>query len=151
MPRETLKPPALWQQKATDFFEQAQRALWTEQASKARVFLQGRGLSDDSMRKLGWNPEEKYRDRVAWGLPRMFHHDGREKHLWFPAGLVIPCWTDGAATRLRIRRSDPDSGPRYVVVSGSSMTPMTWGLGSGVITVVESELDGLLIWQEAKN
>jgi hypothetical protein len=40
-------------------------------------------------------------------------------------------------------------GGRYIVVSASKMSPMCWNIKKRVIVVVESELDGLLIYQEA--
>ena len=50
----------------------------------------------------------------------------------------------------QVRRSDPGEGARYVVVSGSSAKPMTWGeQDQGAVCIVESELDGFLLNQEA--
>jgi DNA primase len=149
IPKEAASPPLLWQEKATAFFQAAQQTLLADQGSEARTFLHGRGLSDISMQGLGWNAEEKYKDREAWGLPLERRRDGRRKSLWLPAGLVIPSFESQKVVRLRIRRGDPGNGPRYVIVSGSSMTPLTWGLGMKVLSVIESELDGFLIWQEA--
>lgn len=150
IPRETATPPPLWQAKATAFFQAAQRTLFTDEGNAARTFLYNRGLSDISMQGLGWNAEERYRDREAWGLPLEKRRDGRRKSLWLPAGLVIPSFEGQKVIRLRIRRGDPGDGPRYIVVSGSSMGPMTWGgPDMKAFSVIESELDGFLIWQEA--
>lgn len=102
------------------------------------------------MQDLGWTATEKYIHRETWGLLTDRRADGRPKRLWLPTGLVIPLWgPDRKVIRLRIRRRDPDAGPRYIVVSGSIMAPMVWGADRDIFTVVESELDGFLIWQEA--
>jgi DNA primase len=51
--------------------------------------------------------------------------------------------------KLKIRRHDPDSDPRYYILSGSSPVPMVLGGGQRYVIVVESELDGILCHQEA--
>lgn len=63
--------------------------------------------------------------------------------------MVIPHVVGGAVHRLRIRRDDPGDGSRYVIVSGSSSEPMAWGQDKGAAVIVESELDGMLLNQEA--
>jgi len=55
---------------------------------------------------------------------------------------------NGDVHRLRIRRTDPGDGARYIVVSGSSSAPMIWGMDRDAAVIVESELDGLLVNQE---
>jgi DNA primase len=150
VPGDAASATPLWQLKATPFFQAAQQTLQSEVGRAARLFLAERGLTEDSIKCLGWNPAETYREREAWGLAPETRRDGKAKRLWLPGpGLVIPLWADQRVIRIRIRRSDPGDGPRYVIISGSSMPPMTWGLGMQVLTIVESELDGLLIWQEA--
>ncbi len=54
---------------------------------------------------------------------------------------------DGRVVRLRIRR--PEGDPRYVIVPGSFMAPMLWPTEIRLAVIVESELDGLLLYQEA--
>ena len=51
--------------------------------------------------------------------------------------------------RLRIRCFDPGNGPRYVIVSGSSNTPLIIGQDKGTVVIVESEIDALLLSQDA--
>jgi hypothetical protein len=91
---------------------------------------------------LGYASRDMYAPRATWGLS-----DG-EKKVWLPGGLVIPCIVDGAVHRLRIRRTE-DTGPRYIIVSGSSSAPMVLGPDKGAVVVVESELDALLLQQAA--
>jgi len=113
------------------------------------TWLHKRGLRDETIDRaeLGWIRTDLFLDRQAWGLKPEKTEDGKDKKLWLPAGLVIPLMENDHVSRLRIRR--PAGKPRYVVVSGSDMGPMTWTLDQGAVVIVESELDGLLIRQEA--
>jgi len=98
---------------------------------------------------LGLNLADKSEPRATWGLDLQNKEDGTEKKQWLPAGLVIPWVVNGDVQRLRFRRSDPGDGARYVTASGSSMAPAAWNLERGAAVIVESELDGLLLSQEA--
>lgn len=79
----------------------------------------------------------------------------RKKKLWIPRGLVIPYRRDGALQRIRIRRPSKlltnDFDQRYFVLPGSSAMPMLIGKNRRAYVVVETELDGLLIDQEASD
>ena len=110
-----------------------------------------KGLSDATIKAafLGLILANIYAPRGTWGLPSSIKEDGTERRLWIPAGLVIPLTIGGAVHRLRIRHDNPGDGPRYVIVSGSSAEPMAWGLERPAVAIVESELDGLLLNQEA--
>jgi DNA primase len=95
------------------------------------------------------NTSDRFFDRKAWGLPEETNPEtGKERRVWVPAGLVVPTIIDGEVCRIRIRREDPTDGNRYVTVIGSSKKPMLWGHIRCVV-VVESDLDGILISQEA--
>ena len=153
VPRETVIPCPLWQEKARTFLKFATQIIGTDTAgAAARRFLRRRGLTDHTIESagLGWNPVDVYHDRTLWGLPPEMRDNGRLKRLWLPAGLAIPCvGKSGRVIRLRIRRADPGDGARYVLVPGSATSPMAWGLEKNVIAIVESELDGVLLNQEA--
>ena len=152
VPREIHPPPPLWQERAGAFLAGAVRILQADPGSEARTFLHRRcGLTDETivLAGLGWNPADIYGDRDPWGLPPEKKDDGRLKRLWLPAGLVIPCLQNDQLMRLRIRRGDPGDGPRYILVSGSVVRPMVWSLHRNAIAVLESELDGMLVNQEA--
>lgn len=112
-------------------------------------WLRRRGLKDETIQAagLGWNTRTRYKQRESWGLEPLKDEKGNVKGLWLPAGLIIPLIHNGRVIRLRIRR--PEGEPRYYIVSGSDMKPMTWNLGRGTVVIMESELDGLLIQQEA--
>jgi hypothetical protein len=148
-PKVTTVPDSHWRNEATAFLNAAKRNLWTDANKDAQTFLHGKGLSDETIRaaSLGWNPKDIYRDRKIWGLLPEIKDNGKPNFLWLPAGLVIPCFTNEKIIRLRIRRLEGD--PRYVIISGSDTRPMTWSMNRKVIIIVESELDGLLLQQEA--
>ncbi len=144
-PRTKEAPPEAWQQQARAFLDMAVETLWTPHGKATRQWLHdNKGLSEASIRKamLGLNLADIRAPRQAWGLP------DNEKKVWLPAGLVIPLLVDGAVHRLRIRRTE-STGPRYVVVPGSSSAPMVLGYDKAAVVVVESELDALLLEQAA--
>ena len=153
IPREVVTPDsfARWAEEAEIFLRQAGKRLWAEGGGKARSFLHDRGLTSETILKaeLGLIPEDCYHDRSSWGLPEENNENGRKKKVWTPAGILIPWRENGRAIRLRIRRDPAGDGPRYVIIPGSSMTPMKWNMDREVLTIVESELDGLLVDQEA--
>lgn len=154
VPRGNNPPSPLWQQRARAFIQGAVRIIQAEAGSDARKLLRRRsGLTDETINRfgLGWNPIEDYQDRDRWGLPPDKRDDGRLKRLWLPAGLVIPYqgMENDQVLRVRIRRADPGDGPPYILVSGSDWRPMVWGPDRKAIAVFESELDGMLVNQEA--
>ena len=148
-PREAKAPADLWQEKAKSFMDKSIQNLWADTGKDTRAFLNDRGLTDETIQGagLGWNPADIYLDREAWGLPEALKEDGTLKKLWIPAGLVIPLIDEGRVVRLRIRRTDGE--PRYILIPGSDTRPMTWNLERGAAVIVESELDGILLNQEA--
>lgn len=151
-PREATAPAAIWQERARAFLDEAIDTLWSERGAKLRQWLHTeKGLNDATIKGacLGLNLADKYEPRATWGLDPVLKEDGTDKKQWLPAGLVIPWVVNGDVHRLRIRRSDPGDGARYVTASGSSMAPATWNLERAAAVIVESELDGLLLSQEA--
>jgi len=151
-PREEAAPPELWQERARSFLDGAVACLWSERGADMRAWLHAeKGLQETTIKAagLGLNPANIYEPKSTWGLAPSPKEDGTERRQWIPAGLVIPLTIGGAVYRLRIRRDDPGDGTRYVVVSGSSSAPMTWNIERAAVVIVESELDGLLLNQEA--
>lgn len=152
-PREARAPSDLWQAKAKTFLDMAIKALWTPKGDTMRQWLHAeKGLSDATIKgaSLGMNPADIYEPRATWGLDPSIKDDGRDHLHWLPAGLVIPhSGTNGDVLRLRIRRDNPGDGDRYIIISGSMTAPMTWAKDQGAFVLVESELDGLLLNQEA--
>ena len=147
--RERRNPSEMWQAQAVSHLEVFQDALWEDQGKPAREFLFDRGLNEETIKSagLGWNVLDRFRERESWGLPSEINDKGKLKKLWIPAGLVIPFIDMGNITRLRIRRTEGE--PRYILIPGSDMRPMTWNLGRCAAVIVESELDGILLNQEA--
>ncbi len=116
--------------------------------------LSKRGLSLNTMRQfsLGWNPNELFDRRENWGLLKEMKENGHPRRQWLPKCIVIPSWSNDKPTKLKIRRDDwfeEDKFPKYVEVSGSKQTPSVYGDQSKPVLIVESELDAMLIQQEA--
>lgn len=145
--REATSPSLKWQARAGAFLKGTVETLW--KSKEALSFLYGRGLRDETIQAagLGWNPRTRYEEREAWGLEPLRDEKGGLKKLWLPAGLVIPWTVGGDVLRLRIRR--PAGETRYYNLPASDMRPMIFHRGQDGLTVVESELDALLIEQEA--
>lgn len=150
-PRPATLPGEAWRERAGVFLGSFQRMLAGPAGSSCREWLHGsRGLTEATVKEagLGWNPADRFENLRPWVLRREPTEYGKPRRVWLPAGLVIPCFAGGLLVRLRIRRPEPGDGPRYVVLSGSASSPLTLGKGSAWV-VVESELDGLLLHQEA--
>jgi DNA primase len=151
-PREITEPPGSWQVRAEVFVVQSERTLWSVAGSDALAWLHGRGLVDGMIQahRLGWNAEPLWLNRQAWGLPQVLKDNGRPKKLWLPAGLVIPKITGEAADVIqRVRIRQPEGEPRYYLVPGSETGPLVIPGEAGACVVVESELDAVLLSQEA--
>ncbi len=151
-PKESKTPAELWQTKARAFLDGAINYLWTPNGEPVRQWLHNeKGLNDATIERarLGYNSADIYEPRVTWGLETAYNDNGKEKKQWLPAGLVIPSISNGNIQRLRIRRDTPSDGKRYVVVSGSSPAPLINGKDKAAYVIVESELDALLLAQEA--
>ena len=148
-PRDRRTLGDLWRDKASSFLSWTQEQLWKDR--EAVAYLKGRGLSEDTIRGagLGFNPKQFFRDRAAFGLePENNPKTGKPKRVWLPIGWTIPNWTGGELSRIRFRRKDPDKD-KYIYLPGSDTGPMVWDRERAVFVVVEAELDGLLIHQEA--
>ena len=152
-PSEPKQVSSNWRDMAIRFLDYSIKTLWTEPGKASLEWLRvERGFTEDTIRhfRLGWNPVDVWRDRAAWGLPEeISDKTSKPKKLWLPSGLVIPL---GEVARLKIRRPNPGDGPRYYFLPGSSTEPMVCPGGKGgAVVIVESELDAILINQEAKD
>lgn len=146
----------LWQKKAGELVDRAHKYLM--EYTSGMTWLDKRGIKPQTIAKfkLGWNPGENgkpamFRPREAWGLPTILKDDGKKKKLWIPQGLVIPYLLEDKVQRIRIRRPGVRSNTdiKYYVLPGSIMMPLVTGLLDKVFVVVESELDAVLLEQEA--
>jgi len=117
-------------------------------------FLHGRGLTRETAIRmgLGWMGYSEYNLRKEWGLPIT---DERHKNLLVPSGLYIPvCNSEGQLIRIRIRNKTVKDGKNYHLLAGSATIPLAFPCRAAtnvahVVMVVESELDALLLHQEA--
>ncbi|AOY59564.1 CHC2 zinc finger domain-containing protein [Desulfococcus multivorans] len=150
-----------WQTATWALLEETRLSLqWYE---PAKNYLKGRGLNDETISMLGYNPTSAHMDRAAWGLPNETNpRTGGPKRVWIPRGIVIPnVLDDGLIHRLRIRLP-PDEferskewtngkGIKYAEIPGSGPDPLLLPGrdGAEAWAVVESELDAYLIHQEA--
>lgn len=139
-PKERSEPNEIWMGKATSFIQLSHKRLL--QNEPQLNFLLDRGNSYESICKaqLGWNPLDIYLTRISWGL------ENNGKKLWIPKGIVIPYIISKKPLRIRIRR--PEGESKYCLIPGSNTKPMIIGHGK-TVTIVESELDGILVHQEA--
>ena len=150
----TPAPPAgeRWISKASAFVGDAHDDLVAD--DRVLRWFRRRGIKIRTVRRhflgvfKGDAGKDRFRPRQSWGLPPERRPDGRLKRLWLPRGVVIPHFdADGRLVRIRIRRNDRRL--KYYVIPGSGTD--TWAVLSGKpgIAVVESELDAMLIHQEA--
>jgi hypothetical protein len=151
-PRKIERPSPLWRSKAGRFISWAFEQLCDDQ--EALGYLSGRGIRMESVVAYGLgyckNREggDLYRPRSGWGLPVI----DDKKVLWLPNGWVIPYLdNDGNVLKIRIRRKDLRFNPdmRYYFVPGGSNYTTILKPDAKAHVVVESDLDGILIAQEA--
>ncbi|KAF0232820.1 MAG: hypothetical protein FD177_2177 [Desulfovibrionaceae bacterium] len=103
---------------------------------------------------IGWNLTDCNQPLSVWGLPEEVNPEtGRSCTVWLPAGLVIPTTRNDLVTAIKIRRTawtPEDPFAKYLAVRGGSQSPFVLDSEPGKpVVVVESELDAVLISQEA--
>ncbi len=147
-------PPAVWMEQATAFVHECAAGI---ESGPGLEYLQSRGLSPETARALGigWNPADRYDRRADWGLSEEQNPDtGRFRKVWFPRGLVLPIRRKSGVTALLIRRADwrvGDDLPKYWQIKGSGNGCYVIGKPGIPVVLVESVLDAVLIWQEARD
>jgi len=151
-PRPAAKPVEQWQKQADRFVASCAAAMAPDTEGLAYAFARGLTAETVARLRIGWNPADRWEDRAAWGLPPEQNDKGNPKKVWLPAGLVIPSRRRAGIVAVKVRRSawaPEDTLPKYAAVSGS--TPgLALGGGNGrPVAVVESEIDAVLVHQEA--
>jgi DNA primase len=148
-------PSDLWREKAWDFIKNANLALLKDH--KALDVLKARGLTIETAVRfqIGYNAQDMWEERKAWGLNEEIREDGKSRRQWLPAGLVVPTFAadDSTPSKMKVRRSswkEGDQLPKYVEVSGSQKQYSIYGDRSLVPILVEAELDAILLQQEAR-
>ncbi|MHC1791995.1 CHC2 zinc finger domain-containing protein [Solidesulfovibrio sp.] len=153
-PKISELPNALWQKRGNRFVTWAEGQLLS--APDVLLWLGAeRGLTPRTVARfhLGLVPKDTYRDRTAWGLLQEFKPNGQPRRLWFPRGLVIPAFdTSGSLVRIKFRRPNPGPDePRYIILPSlpKNTAPLAIAGTAAAWIVVESELDAMLLAQEA--
>ncbi len=137
---------ATWSAAAWKFTRDCISYLWEPEGDRAREYLHGRGLDDQTLAiwHIGYNPYNGTDSWRNWGVA-----PGETVHL--PAGIVIPCIAAGELHYVKVRRND--CNPKYQMLKGSSY----WLFGADTFQdnllgyLFESELDVLLAWQTGLN
>ena len=147
-------PFPIWQKLAKSFINYSHKNLMGDRHAIRE--LEKRGFNIESIKQfyLGWNPKNLFDQRERWGFIPEIKQNGSPRRQWLPEGIVIPSFEEGNPTKIKIRRSDwfsEDTLPKYVEISGSKPAPSVYGARSKPVIIVESELDALLIQQEASH
>lgn len=145
VPATASSPEQAWTEHAEKLVSWAHQQLLDNPDQLA--FLAARGLPLDAVRKfrLGYLPQDLYRERAAWGLPaETSPRTGKPKKLWLPQGILIPFEANGRLHRIRIRREHVEANqPRYYWLPGSGNDVVVLNPESRACLVVESDLDAL--------
>ena len=129
-------PSRQWQAIARRIIDECVEMLWSDRGIKARIWLNARGLNDETLRhwRIGFNPSNR---RIAG--------------LYVERGIVIPCLVDDQVWYVKIRR--PMGEPKYVQIKGSR--PALFGADSlaqhDYAIITEGEFDAMLVWQICVN
>ena len=112
-PRAKEPSPALWREKAREFVEKRNAEMLRNAEELALLERWGITAKTAETVMLGWNPKDAFYPVTKWGLPYAENDKGRERCVWIPAGLVIPCFQRDAAgksvlKRIKVRVSDPE-------------------------------------------
>jgi hypothetical protein len=148
----TAAPGELWQARARKLVDEAVYHLWTPTGKPMLDFLfQRRGLIEKTIREfsLGLVPLNRWADAKTWGVDEILKDNGKPKKYWIPRGLTIPLCQEDQVLRVRVRRPKSDGDHRYYLLRGSNTRAMVLGTVRSVSVLVESELDALLLHQEA--
>jgi DNA primase len=145
--RSELRTPSLeWKDAALAVVESCVARLWTEVGARARSYLHGRGLTDETIRaaRLGFAPEPV---TIA--------------EMYVPAGITIPWTRDGDVVLVKVRTRSNAQGQKYLAVrwadrkraNGDGGHPWVYLAddlaGHATLATTEGEFDALLLSQEA--
>lgn len=156
-----IAPSTDWQSPAIAFVETCADALWGDY-EKPMGWLMERGFTQATLvgNDIGYNAEDHYVDRTAWGLPIVEYTDEKgqlrtKSKIWLPRGVVIPWFVGrlagngGELWKIIIRR--PTGAPKYYQVPGCSNGLFNVDRLRPDLPVMlcEAALDALAVQQEA--
>ena len=155
-PKAAILPGETWVARAGQFVERCAAALAAGGPGLDYALSRGLAAKTCDALRIGWNAQDAYEDRAAWGLPEEINEKtGRLRRVWLPSGLVIPTLREGRVVAVKIRRAawtHEDSLPKYAAIVGSGKAPLVLAPCKGKpCVVVESELDAILAAQEARD
>lgn len=155
-PKTSMPPCDAWTAAAGQYVDRCAAALSAGGPGLAYALSRGLTAKTCAALRIGWNAQDAYENREAWGLPPETNpKTGKPRRVWLPAGLVIPTIREGRVVAAKIRRSawtPEDELPKYAAVVGSAKAPMILAPGQGKpVVVVESELDAILCAQETRD
>lgn len=154
VPAPERLPSAGWMERAAAFVRECAAGVESGDGLKS---LYARGLTVETAHTLGigWNPADRYGRRADWGLDEEVNPEtGRFRKVWLPRGLVLPIRRKAGVTALLIRRADwkpKDDLPKYWQAKGSGNGCYVAGRPGLPVVLVESLLDAVLVWQEARD
>lgn len=152
-PKASALPNDDWTAQANILVDQCAKYISLDK--QGMEYALSRGLTNETIKsyKIGWNPDDLCLTREHWGFkPETNPQIRPPKKLFVSKGLVIPTIANGTVVDIKVRRypwNDSEGMGKYIVVPGSSMPPLRLP-GGPCVVVVESELDALLVAQEAK-
>ena len=153
-PRVEDFPSAAWMSQAARFVASCSQGI---ESGPGADFLKARSLTLETAHALGigWNAADRYDRRSEWGLDEQTNPEtGKPLKIWLPRGLVLPIHRKSGIVALLVRRADWKSGdnlPKYWQVKGSGSFSYCLGKRKLPVVLVESVLDAVLIWQEARD
>ncbi|MBN2061687.1 MAG: hypothetical protein JW882_14850 [Deltaproteobacteria bacterium] len=155
--RDMPEAPAKWVERAGSFVMHSfERLMGSDRALEE---LERRwGIRKDTVLDwgIGMNDRDKWVPVTSWGLPYE-EKEGKEKKIWLPKGLVIPCLVgdEFEVRKIKIRRSVEETGwgekRKYQEVQGGE----NWRFhcyarkrfNPKIVAVIETERDAVVTYQ----
>lgn len=152
-PKDRPPAPAKWIERATSFvIHSFDRLMNSDNALQELNRRWGISMQTVSTWGLGINDKDKWIPVTSWGLP-FEEKNGKEKKVWLPRGLVMPCMVEAQVRKIKIRRPEaqtPWGEPRryWEVLGGENWRFHCYALGQpSVLVLVEAERDAALVYQ----
>lgn len=142
-PQKSELPADKWLSKSAKFVDWAHKNLLHNQEGLKKLELRGIPYEAIIKFKLGWNPQDAWRNKIDWGIEQ----NENDKKLWLAKGIVIPNIRHDDVLRINVRRTDwkeDDLFGKYIKVSGGKKGYNIYGnTNNNVMVITESELDAI--------